>query len=248
MPTLQNSSEILRKERFPGWMNASRISQILATIVILGLDGFVVDFWNTRKFILNSILNDAVHVNTILSDSPFTSLVMFSGLFTLCALPYDLIVPSRAPTFYHVYCEIILEFFILVFWVASFAGIAGYVSELGSISGSIEDTANNEGRPESSLLNLAGELQTARNCYIAIACLGALLFAITLANLLFMMAFVVQKVEGAYHKRERATGENVINSSPMGLVHEAELAVEARPNDGMHIENMPHGFSRSDVP
>ena len=56
-----------------------------------------------------------------------------------------------------------------------------------------------------------------------------------------MMAFVVQKVEGT-------TGENVINSSPMGLAHEAELAVGARPNDSMHIESMPHGFSRSDVP
>jgi len=243
MPTLQNSSEILRKERFPKWMNVSRISQILVTLAILGLDGFVINFWNTDKFGLNSILNDAVHVNTFLSDSPFTGLVMFSGLFTLCTLPYNLIVPSTAPIFYHVYCEIILEFFILVFWVASFAGIASYVSELGSISGSIEDTAN--GQPGSDLLYLAGDLQTAQNCYIAIACLGALLFAITLANLLFMMAFVVQKVEGAYH---RATGENVINSSPMGLAHEAELAVEARPKDGMHIQSMPHGFSRSDVP
>jgi len=104
MPTLQNSSEILRKERFPEWMNASRISQILVAIVILGLDGFVIDFWNTRKFILNSILNDAIDVNTFLNDSPFTGLVMFSVSFPTgvghCLLVYQRLYMQK---FFHHY-------------------------------------------------------------------------------------------------------------------------------------------------
>jgi hypothetical protein len=46
---------------------------------------------------------------------------------TLIIVPYTFIGPRRLPSFYHVYGEVALEFFLFFFWLVSFAAMASYV-------------------------------------------------------------------------------------------------------------------------
>jgi hypothetical protein len=49
------------------------------------------------------------------------------AIVTIIIIPYTFIAPRRLPSFYHVYGEVALEFFLFFFWLVSFASMADYV-------------------------------------------------------------------------------------------------------------------------
>jgi hypothetical protein len=49
------------------------------------------------------------------------------AFLTIIVVPYTFIAPKRLPSFYHVYGEVALEFFLFFFWLISFAAMADYV-------------------------------------------------------------------------------------------------------------------------
>jgi hypothetical protein len=51
----------------------------------------------------------------------------------LIVIPYTIIGPRKLPSFYHVYAEVVLEFFLFIFWLASFASMADYVSTVSFV-------------------------------------------------------------------------------------------------------------------
>lgn len=56
------------------WMGISRTLQTLATLTIMGLDGFVIEEYNKNQFNLNSSLNLSGWVGA----TPFSGLTMFT--------------------------------------------------------------------------------------------------------------------------------------------------------------------------
>jgi hypothetical protein len=49
---------------------------------------------------------------------------------TIIVVPYTFIAPRKLPSFYHVYGEVALEFFLFFFWLISFAAMAEWVEAL----------------------------------------------------------------------------------------------------------------------
>jgi hypothetical protein len=49
---------------------------------------------------------------------------------TIIIVPYNFIAPRKLPAFYHVYGEVVLEFFLFFFWLISFAAMAEWVETL----------------------------------------------------------------------------------------------------------------------
>jgi hypothetical protein len=47
---------------------------------------------------------------------------------TIIVVPYTFIAPRKLPSFYHVYGEVALEFFLFFFWLVSFAVMANTVA------------------------------------------------------------------------------------------------------------------------
>jgi hypothetical protein len=118
-----------------------------------------------------------------LPQDPFAGLIIFTAIVTLLVISYDLIAPQKAPGFYHVYAELIAEFFLVVFWLASFALAATYAQELSTVF-----------RYFLSGSDLIGSgIQNSINGSIAIAVLGAVVFLLALANLVFLTAYIVQR-------------------------------------------------------
>ena len=78
--------------------------------------------------------------------------------------------------FYHIYGEIVLELFLIVFWMTSFAGMASYVSEIHGISDVVSQVAKD-------IYGLYGDLGTntraSENCCIVIAVLGAMILCVS---------------------------------------------------------------------
>ncbi len=74
---------------------------------------------------------------------------------------YDSAAPDAAVIFYNVYGEIVLEFFLIVFWVASFGGMSSYVSQTVALIDKISDST------------LETNSKGSRDCGIAIIILGA---------------------------------------------------------------------------
>jgi len=57
----------------------SRATQILISIVVLGLDISVIDEWNQNKFTFNAAAGSASsNIKTWVGDTPFTGIVMFT--------------------------------------------------------------------------------------------------------------------------------------------------------------------------
>jgi hypothetical protein len=78
-------------------------------------------------------------------------------------ISYDLIAPQKAPGLYHVYAELIAEFFLVVFWLASFALAATYAQELSAVFEYIPDVKD----------YIGSGIQNSMNGSIGIAVLGA---------------------------------------------------------------------------
>jgi hypothetical protein len=72
--------------------------------------------------------------------------------------------------FYHIYGEIALELFLIVFWMVSFAGMASYVQETSLLDSAVINFGSTWGSQD----NLAQDTRTSENICIAIAILGAL--------------------------------------------------------------------------
>jgi hypothetical protein len=65
---------------FARWMAASRATQAVITLAVMGLDIFVIVEWNKNKFIFNSYLTlvPGFISRTDIGDTPFTGVVMFT--------------------------------------------------------------------------------------------------------------------------------------------------------------------------
>jgi hypothetical protein len=81
----------------------------------------------------------------------------------LFIIVYDVVALRKARIFYHIYGEIVLELFLIVFWVTSFSGMGSYVSETSELINLVSDDPS-----------LASRISTTHKCSIAIAILGAL--------------------------------------------------------------------------
>jgi hypothetical protein len=82
--------------------------------------------------------------------------------------------------FYHIYGEIVLELFLIVFWMVSFAGMASYVEEISGIVSVITDflasgTNLYTYSQEQSFRDMAKSSQASEDCCTAIAILGAVI-------------------------------------------------------------------------
>jgi hypothetical protein len=99
---------------------------------------------------------------------------------TIIVIPYTFIAPRKLPSFYHVYAEIILEFFLCFFWLVSFASLG---SDVSSVEASLADTATEEsvlGIPKytgdnAQLNSLLNNFYEALKCSKAVAVFGALM-------------------------------------------------------------------------
>jgi hypothetical protein len=97
---------------------------------------------------------------------------------TLIVIYYDLVAPQKALLFYHVYGEIVLELFLSIFWITSFAGMASYVQQMALLVGFMTSYASNQSPDDSQGQNIVEEAANSQRSYnlcIAIAVLGAVL-------------------------------------------------------------------------
>jgi len=196
-------------------MYVSRATQIVLSIIVLGLDIFVIDEWNQNKFSFNAVAGDSnSNIKTWVGGTPFTGIVMFTAVLTLFIIVYDLVAPRKAMLFYHIYGEIVLELFLIVFWMVSFAGMASYVEEISGIVRAITDFLAS-GRnlytysQEQSFRDMAKNSQASEDCCTAIAILGAVIFILALSNFMTLIAYVVQAAD----KRQRGRDAAIIPTS-----------------------------------
>lgn len=99
---------------------------------------------------------------------------------TLIVIPYTFIAPRKLPSFYHVYAEIILEFFLCFFWLVSFAALGSSVSaaEAGLAATDTIDSVlgiPNYNGDNAQLNLLLNNFYKALACYKAVAVFGALM-------------------------------------------------------------------------
>lgn len=92
---------------------------------------------------------------------------------TIIVIPYTFIAPRKLSSFYHVYAEIILEFFLCFFWLVSFASLGTDVStvELAITAITNDPYTGNNAQLNSLFNNLNGALK----CFKAVAVFGALM-------------------------------------------------------------------------
>jgi hypothetical protein len=98
-------------------------------------------------------------------------------VLTLVIICYDLVAPRKALLFYYVYGEIVLELFLIVFWISSFAGMASYVQQMSLLIGFMTAYASGQLPDESqgqSIIDEAANSKRSYNYCIAISVLGAL--------------------------------------------------------------------------
>lgn len=96
---------------------------------------------------------------------------------TLCAIFYDLVAPVTALIFYHHRAEIVLELFLIAFWICSFAGMASYVQQMTLIVGFMTSYASEASPYDSGGQNIIDQAAKSQRSYhycIAISVLGAI--------------------------------------------------------------------------
>ncbi|KAI9768120.1 MAG: hypothetical protein M1839_004201 [Geoglossum umbratile] len=172
----------LKNKKFGTWMGVSRVAQILLAFIIMGFDAAVIDEWNRNQLGLNALDSDAA-IHTWVGGTPFTGIVMFTTVLTLSVIFYDLVAPTEATIFYHIYGEIVLESLLVIFWLISFAGMGSYITEIQLLTSFL----NNNGPDD-----LWRNTRNSRNNCIVITVLSVVVFGFTLANMMGLIAFVVQ--------------------------------------------------------
>ncbi|KAH0559982.1 hypothetical protein GP486_003498 [Trichoglossum hirsutum] len=167
------------QSNFPRWIFWSRASQFILAFLVLILSAYAsVQFVPT-----------------------LSGLNIFTAILTLIAIPYTFIGPRKLQGFYHVYAEVVLEFFLFIFWLGSFASTAEYVSTFDWATKGIADV-------DPSLVDPFSGLQRAFNCFKAVTAFGALLFFLSFANFIFLVVYVIQK-----RRAERRSGINNTNQA-----------------------------------
>jgi hypothetical protein len=199
----------LESETFKVWLYSSRTVQLIIAIAVLGLDISVVDEWNQDRLSFNSVLSSASSasstsstdsIKTLVGDTPFTSIVIYTTVLTIFAFFYDVAVPKIALIFYHLRAEIVLELFLMSFWITSFAGMASYVQQMSLIIGLLTQFAGGM-LADQSAIDQAANSQRSYNMCIAIAILGAIVFVITLFSFTCLIAFAVHDAKGRVSRR-----------------------------------------------
>jgi len=194
------------QSNFPKWIVWSRISQFLVSIIIFALSAYA----------------------SSLSQNPFISLNIFTALLTVIIVPYTFIAPRKLPSFYHVYAEIVLEFFLCFFWLVSFASLGSDVStaEAALALSSTVDSAlgiPNYNGSNAQLNALLNNLYEALKCFKAVAVFGALMFFLSLANFIFLGVYAVRMRRAARQSRINNT-----NNPDLEIVEESKAPA---PND-----------------
>jgi len=185
------------QSNFPRWIVWSRISQFLVSIIILAVSAYA-----------SSLL-----------QNPFISLNIFTAILTLIVIPYTFIAPRKLPSFYHVYAEILLEFFLCFFWLVSFASLGSSVSLSGNNVASELGIPNYNG-DNAQLNSLINNTNEALACSKAVAVFGALMFFLTLANFIFTAVYALRMRRAA-----RQSGINNTNNADPGMVEEYNAPV-----------------------
>jgi hypothetical protein len=157
-------------------------------------------------------------------------------ILTLIVLPYTFIAPRLARNFYHVHVEVILEFFLAFFWLVSWAYMAEYVATINwldnytnSITGT---TITGTTIPQANVDAWLGG-KNAVNASKAVAGLGALLFLLSGANFIFLVAYVLRL------RRNRKAGEAAAASGSATMTNDPEMGMEENKNAAA----MPPGFA-----
>jgi hypothetical protein len=87
-------------------------------------------------------------------------------------VPYTVIGPHKLPSFYHVYAEVILEFFLFLFWFSSFASMANYV---GTVDWVQRVESSHTGGVDNSVVNgILDNIRQGISCFKAVTVFGAL--------------------------------------------------------------------------
>jgi len=142
------------------------------------------------------------------------------ALLTIIVIPYTFIAPRKLPSFYHVYAEIILEFFLCFFWLVSFASLGADVSTAENGLSVAADEDSVLGIPSytgdnAQLNSLLDNLYKSLQCYKAVAVFGALMFFLTLANFIFTVVYALRMRRAARQSRIHNT-----NNADLGMVEE----------------------------
>jgi hypothetical protein len=213
-------------ENFPQWMALSRAIQLFLATVILSIDAWDMSL---KSSITTDFGNTTTSISVPAPQDPFAGLIIFTVLVTFIVIVYDLIAPRKAPKFYHVYGELVAEFLLLIFWLAAFALAATYVQDLSLVTSELSSLLG----PDYYDLFLSA-IHKSESCSIAIAVLGAVLFVLTLANLIFLVAYVIQK------RRARKAGE-AHASGTVGFAATDNPVLEKKSATGKS-EEVPPGF------
>jgi hypothetical protein len=103
------------------------------------------------------------------------------ALLTVIVIPYTFIAPRKLPSFYHVYAEIILEFFLCFFWLVSFASLGEDIPavqdglNLLTNAASKIPTYTGDNPQLDSVFDQINEISEALKCFKAVAVFGALM-------------------------------------------------------------------------
>ena len=144
-------------------------------------------------------------------------------------ITYDQVTPYKALLFYNVYGEIILEFLLAVFWITSFAGLAGYVMEIAlpiEDIQSLADLGSHGFGVQQDLDDLAATSKRIEDACTAIAVLGAVVLCVcspstilpakrlltcsssllALANIMSLIAYIVRREKGSEGEKRTQEG------------------------------------------
>jgi hypothetical protein len=218
MTNLTSLQDKYLQSNFPRWMFWSRIAQVVFSIFIFGLCAAVINQSKTDPYF---------------AIPTFNGLNMFSAILTIIIVPYTSIAPRRLPNFYHVYVEVVLEFFLFFFWFVSFASMADYVGSynwaLNLESYGVDPSDRAE--IQADLDNIMPNINKAMSCLKAVTVFGALVFFLSLANFIFLVAYVVRT------RRARRSSTNDTNETNVSELEMGEKSSAPPPSQ------MPPSFS-----
>jgi len=175
MTNLNSLADMYLHSNFPRWIFWSRITQFVVSVVILALCAYGISQYKAFDFIV---------------VPSFVGLNMFTAITTLIVIPYTIIGPRKLPSFYHVYAEVVLEFFLFIFWLASFASMGEYVSTVSFVQ--YETPSTNPGITAAVDANPLQGIFSSVKSFKAVTAFGALLFFLSLANFVFLVVHVVR--------------------------------------------------------
>jgi len=211
MTNLNSLPDMYLQSNFPKWIFWSRVSQFVLSLFVFALGAYAISEFK---------------IGSAIGVPSFVGLNMFTALVTIIIVPYTFIAPSRLPSFYHVYGEVALELFLLFFWLVSFATMANYIGTFDW----------NQAAITQAIADLPPDIQTAVqaaqppwlhnihkgvNALDAVTVFGSVLFILSLANFIFLVAHVIKmrrarqatsnNLAGTENEMERAEKANAVS-------------------------------------